>query len=131
MFSTGKVFSSFSTNDIAKAKEFYQDVLGLEVKEIPMGPEGILELHFDGKNNVMIYPKPNHTPATFTVLNLPVDNLEKTVDELTSRGVKFEHYDMGDFKTNEKGILYGHGQGPDIAWFTDPAGNIISVLKGM
>lgn len=96
-----------------------------------MGPEEILELHVAGNNPIMIYPKPNHTAATFTVLNFPTDNLEKTVDELTSKGVKFEQYDMGDFKTDEKGIVRGNGRGPDIAWFTDPAGNIISVLENM
>jgi len=77
----------------------------------------------------MIYPKPNHTPASFTVLNFPVDDLDKTVDELAAKGVKFEQYDMGDMKTDAKGIVRGNGMGPDIAWFTDPAGNIISVLK--
>src|SRR6201996_3922852 len=123
-------FSSFSVNDIDKAKEFYQGILGLNAHQIEMGGEyRMLELDVTGGSKVMIYPKPNHTPATFTVLNFPVDDLEKTVDELISKGVKFEHYDMGDIKTSEKGIVYGNGQGPDIAWFTDPSGNIISVLK--
>lgn len=127
MLNSKEAFSSFSVNDLEKAKDFYQNVLGIEVGKVPMGEEGLLELHIAG-NKIMVYPKPNHTPATFTVLNFPVDDVEKAVDELTSRGVKFEHYDMGDFKTNEKGILYGNGHGPDIAWFTDPAGNIIAVL---
>lgn len=130
MFIDKKAFSSFSVNDIGKAKEFYQDILGLDVHQIEMGGGyGLLELDVSGGTKVMIYPKPNHTPASFTVLNFPVDDIEKTVDELTAKGVRFEQYDMGDIKTNEKGIVYGKGNGPDIAWFTDPAGNIISVLK--
>lgn len=130
MFIDKKAFSSFSVDDIDKAKEFYQDTLGLNAQEIEMG-EGysMLELDVTGGSKVMIYPKPNHTPATFTVLNFLVDDLEKTVDELTAKGVKFEQYDMGDFKTDAKGIVRGNGRGPDIAWFSDPAGNIISVLK--
>lgn len=130
MFKDTQAFSSFSVNDIAKAKDFYQNVLGLEVKDIPMGPEGLLELHIAGSNPVMIYPKPNYIPATYTVLNFPVDDVDKTVDELTAKGVKFEHYDMPGIKTDEKGITRG-GDGPEIAWFTDPAGNILSVLKRM
>lgn len=130
MLNSTKAFSSFSVNDLEKAKEFYQTTLGLNVNQIEMGDGyGLLELDVTGGTKVMIYPKPNHTPATFTVMNFPVDDLEKTVDALTAKGVRFEHYDMGDIKTNEKGIVYGNGQGPDIAWFTDPAGNIISVLK--
>jgi len=130
MFTDKKAFSSFSVNDIDKAKEFYQNRLGLNVNQIEMGGEyRMLELDVTGGSKVMIYPKPNHTPATFTVLNFPVDNLEKTVDELTAKGVKFEHYDMGELKTDTKGIVRGNGKGPDIAWFTDPAGNVISVLK--
>jgi predicted enzyme related to lactoylglutathione lyase len=132
MFNNTKAFSSFSVNDVDAAKAFYQDKLGLGVKVIPMGEDyKLLELHLTGGAKIMVYHKPNHTPATFTVLNFPVDDVEKTVDELTSRGVKFEHYDLGDIKTDEKGIARGNGMGPDIAWFTDPAGNIISVLKDM
>jgi predicted enzyme related to lactoylglutathione lyase len=117
-------FSSFSANDIQKAKEFYGDVLGLNVGE---GMEGILELHLEGAE-VIIYPKPNHEPATFTVLNFKVDDVEKAVDELTAKGVVFEHYDFGDtIKTDEKGIMRGNG--PEIAWFKDPAGNILSVIN--
>jgi len=130
MFTDKKAFSSFSVNDIDKAKEFYQNSLGLNVNQIEMGGEHrMLELDVTGGSKVMIYSKPNHTPATFTVLNFPVDSLEKTVDELTAKGVKFEHYDMGDLKTDAKGIVRGNGKGPDIAWFKDPAGNVISVLK--
>ncbi|MFI5163394.1 MAG: VOC family protein [Sphingobacteriales bacterium] len=131
MINSTKAFSSFSVDNIEKAREFYQNTLGLTVNKVPMGEDGLLEIQIAGGAKVMVYPKPNHVPATFTVLNFPVDDLEKTVDELISKGVKFEHYDMGDFKTNEKGILYGNGHGPDIAWFTDPAGNIISVLKAV
>ena len=126
MFKNTKAFSGFSVNDIEKAKKFYQDVLGLQVEESSMG---LLKLQIDGNNDIVIYPKPNHVPATFTILNFPVDDIEKAVDELTARGVKFEQYDMGQIKTNEKGIVYGNGHGPNIAWFTDPAGNIISVLE--
>jgi predicted enzyme related to lactoylglutathione lyase len=126
MFKNTKAFSGFSVNDIAKAKEFYQNVLGLEVTE----DHGLLTLHIAGGTNIIIYPKPNHTPATFTILNFQVDDVEKTVDELTQRGVPFEHYDMEQLKTDEKGIVRGNG-GPTIAWFTDPAGNIISVLQPM
>lgn len=130
MFIDKKAFSSFSVNDIDKAKEFYQGTLGLNANKVEMGGGySMLELDVTGGTKVMIYPKPNHTPATFTVLNFPVDDLEKTVDELTAKGVKFEQYDMGDMKTDAKGIVRGDGRGPDIAWFADPAGNIISVLS--
>jgi predicted enzyme related to lactoylglutathione lyase len=130
MFTDKKAFSSFSVNDIEKAKEFYQNTLWLNVQQIEMGGGyGLLELDVTGGTKVMIYPKPNHTPASYTVLNFPVDDIEKTVDELIAKGVKFEQYEMGDIKTNEKGIAYSNGNGPDIAWFTDPAGNIISVMK--
>jgi predicted enzyme related to lactoylglutathione lyase len=127
MFKSTKAFSSFSVNDVEAAAKFYQDVLGLEVRRVEMGP-GLLELEIEGGNPIMVYPKPNHTPATFTVLNFPVDDVEKAVDELTKKGVRFEHYDMEQLKTDEKGIARGNG-GPTIAWFTDPAGNILSVLE--
>jgi hypothetical protein len=87
---------------------------------------GLLTLHLAGGNNVLIYPKPNHAPATFTILNFLVDNVDKAVDELAKRGVRFEIYNMPDIKTDEKGIM--RGKGPTIAWFKDPAGNILSVL---
>ena len=125
MFKNTKAISSFSTNDTEKAKEFYGKTLGLEVKE---GQMGMLQIHASNGNEIMVYPKPNHEPASFTVLNFPVDNVEKAVDELTSKGVKFEHYDMGENgKTDAKGIMRGNG--PTIAWFKDPAGNILSVLE--
>ena len=122
MFKDTKAFSGFSVNDLGKAKQFYGEVLGLEVTDDPMG---LLDLHIAGNNNILIYPKPNHQPATYTILNFPVDDVEKAVDELTRRGVQFEHYDMPHIKTDEKGIARGK---PAIAWFKDPAGNILSVL---
>jgi predicted enzyme related to lactoylglutathione lyase len=124
MFRDTKAFSGFSVNDIQKAKDFYGQTLGLEVTEEAMG---ILALHISGGGKIIIYPKPNHTPASFTILNFPVTDVEKAVDELTSRGVQFEQYDFGQMKTDRKGII--RGQGPTIAWFKDPAGNILSVLE--
>ena len=123
MFKDSKAFSGFSVDDLQKAQEFYSQALGLEVSEM----NGLLELHLAGGARVLIYPKPNHTPATFTILNFPVANVERAVDELTTRGVRFEHYDEDDLKTDEKGIA--RGEGPTIAWFRDPAGNILSVLE--
>jgi len=122
-----KTFSGFSVNDLQKAKEFYSKTLGVDVTENEMG---VLDLKLPGGNAAIIYPKPNHEPATFTVLNFVVEDLDKAVDELTAAGVKFEQYDFGEMKTDEKGIVRGNGHGPDIAWFKDPAGNILSVLKG-
>jgi len=127
MLNSDKAFSGFSVNDIAKAKAFYGQTLGLDVND---GPMGNLEVKIGNGGHVLIYPKPNHTPATFTILNFPVDNIDNAVDELTKAGVKFEHYNMPDLKTDEKGIARGGGdRGPSIAWFTDPAGNILSVLE--
>lgn len=122
MLKTNQAFSGFSTDDIGKAKEFYGRTLGLEVTE----DHGILNLHIGGAK-VLIYPKANHSPATFTVLNFPVDDVDRTVDELGKRGVRFEIYDDPSFKTDAKGISRDNG-GPTIAWFKDPAGNILSVL---
>lgn len=124
MFKNTKAFSGFSVNDVQKAKQFYSQILGLEVME----SHGMLTLHIAGGTEILIYPKANHTPATFTILNFPVDNVEKAVDELTKRDVRFEHYKDPDLKTDEKGIHRG-GAGPNIAWFKDPAGNILSVLE--
>ena len=123
MFKHTKAFSGFSVNDIQKAKEFYGEKLGIEVTEEMMGH---LKLHIEGGNKIIIYPKPNHEPATFTILNFPVDDVEKTVDELIAKGIVFEQYDFGQIKTDSKGIM--RGVGPTIAWFKDPAGNILSVL---
>ena len=123
MLGDSKAFSGFSTNDIEKAKEFYGRTLGLKVSE----SNGLLTLHLAGGNHVLIYPKPNHTPASFTVLNFPVDDMDQAVDELAKRGVRFEIYDLPDIKTDKKGIMRGNG--PTIAWFKDPAGNILSVIE--
>src|SRR6266849_9331550 len=122
MLKDSKAFSGFSVDDIRKAKEFYGQTLGLKVSE----SHGLLTLHLAGGNNVLIYPKPNHAPATFTILNFPVGNVDKAVDELAKRGVRFEIYNTPDIKTDEKGIM--SGRGPTVAWFKDPAGNILSVL---
>ena len=125
MFKDTKAFSSFSVDDTEKAREFYGKTLGLAISEGP--EEGVLILHVAGGTNVLIYPKRNHTPATFTILNFPVDEVEGAVAQLKERGVRFEHYDQTDLKTDENGIF--HGPGPVIAWFKDPAGNILSVLE--
>lgn len=125
MFGQTKAFSGFSVDDLQKAKQFYGEVLELEVslpEEMP-----VLHLHIYGGYEVIIYEKPNHEPATFTVLNFPVDNIEQTVKELKSKGVQFESYDMPELKTDDDNIMRGNG--PTIAWFTDPAGNILSVIQ--
>jgi len=122
MFRNTKAFSGFSVNDIQKTKQFYGETLGLEVSET----HGLLNLHLAGGTTVLVYPKPNHLPATFTILNFPVADIEEAVDQLTKKGVRFERYD-GDLKTDDKGIF--RGGGPLIAWFKDPAGNILSVLE--
>jgi len=123
MLKDAKAFSGFSVDDLAAAKEFYGQTLGLELEESGPG----LMLRIAGGNGVLVYPKDDHTPATYTILNFPVDDIERAVDGLTSKGVTFEHYEN---MTDEKGIARGLSQnrGPDIAWFKDPAGNILSVL---
>ena len=123
MLRDSKAFSGFSAGDIPKVKEFYAGTLGLDVSE----SHGLLTLHLAGGKDLLIYPKPNHVPATFTVLNFPVQDVDLAVDELTKRGVRFEMYDLPDLKTDNKGIMRGNG--PTIAWFKDPAGNILSVIK--
>ena len=123
MFKDSKSFSSFSVNDMKKAREFYGEVLGLGVTETQEG----LELHLAGGNTIFLYPKPNHTPASFTVLNFPVNNIEKAVDELVDIGLRLEHYELPDLKTDKRGIAKGPGM--KIAWFKDPAGNILSVIE--
>ena len=122
LFKTAKSFSSFSVNDLQTAKQFYGETLGLDVNETPEG----LELH-TGKNTVFLYPKPNHTPASFTVFNFLVDDIEEAVEELAALGVTLEHYNLPDMKTDNRGIF--RGPGPQIAWFKDPAGNILSVVE--
>ena len=124
MFRESKAFSGFSVDDLAKARDFYGKTLGVDVGD---GPMGSLELHLAGGVNVFVYPKENHEAATYTVLNFPVASVEKAVDQLTARGVKFEQYGLRDMPQDAKGIA--RGQGPAIAWFKDPAGNILSVLE--
>ncbi|WP_295769429.1 VOC family protein [uncultured Mucilaginibacter sp.] len=125
MFKDTKAFSGFSVDDIEKAKHFYTTVLGLDVEELDM--PGTLRLHIAGGGKILIYAKPNHNPATFTILNFPVRNIEAAVVELTAKGVRFKIYDEPNFKTNEKGIFLGGG--PKIAWFKDPAGNFLSIIE--
>ena len=127
MLENSKAFASFSVDDVEKAKKFYSEIIGLKVtQDNEMG--GILTLHIDGGVTVLVYPKPNHTPATFTVLNFPVSNIDQTVAKLKSLGVAFLSYDTKDLKTDENDISRANG-GPNIAWFTDPSGNILSVLE--
>jgi catechol 2,3-dioxygenase-like lactoylglutathione lyase family enzyme len=121
MFRDSHAFSGFSSKDIEKAKEFYAQVLGLEVTE----ENGILTLHLAGGGRVVIYPKEGHEPASFTVLNLPVEDIDQAVDALTEAGILFERYE--GFQQDERGIM--REDGPPIAWFKDPAGNILSVLQ--
>ncbi len=121
MFRDSSAFSGFSVDDIGAARAFYADRLGLEVSE----ENGMLTLHLGGGGRVIIYPRPNHAPATYTVLNFPVDDIDAAVDALTDAGVSLDRYD--GFDQDERGIMRDNG--PAIAWFTDPAGNILSVLQ--
>jgi catechol 2,3-dioxygenase-like lactoylglutathione lyase family enzyme len=122
MLEDAKAFSGFSVDDLDRAKRFYGETLGLSVSENPAG----LELQLGGGGRVLVYPKSNHLPATFTILNFPVEDIDRAVDELTAAGVRVERYD--GIPSDEKGISRG-GDGPNIAWFKDPAGNILSVLE--
>ncbi|MFN2434963.1 MAG: VOC family protein [Nitrososphaeraceae archaeon] len=122
IFKNTKAFSSFSVKDLEGAKKFYGQTLGLEISESEEG----LNLQLKGGNDVFIYPKPDHTPATFTILNFIVDDVERTVDELIKLGIRFQIYNKGRLKTDDKGILHGK---PKIAWFKDPAGNFLSILE--
>jgi predicted enzyme related to lactoylglutathione lyase len=124
MLNESKAFSGFSVNDLSAAKEFYSETLGIEVEQ---GGQG-LRLKIAGANPTFVYSKPDHIPATYTILNFPVDDIDRAVDQLTAAGVKFEHYGK---LTDARGIARGAttGGGPDIAWFKDPAGNILSVLQ--
>lgn len=124
MLRDSEAFSGFSVDSIPAAKTFYGETLGVRVSEA----NEILTLHTGGGNDVFVYPKENHEPATYTVLNFPVEDVDKAVEELTSRGVRFEIYDFPDLKTDDKGIARDP-RGPTIAWFKDPAGNILSVLE--
>jgi catechol 2,3-dioxygenase-like lactoylglutathione lyase family enzyme len=124
MLKYNKAFSSFSTNNLEESEKFYREILGLEVNKNSMG---ILELTIEGNESIIIYPKPNHVPATFTVLSFMVEDIEAAVDDLLAKGVIFEIYG-GDIQTDEKGISRSD-KGPNIAWFKDPAENILSILK--
>jgi catechol 2,3-dioxygenase-like lactoylglutathione lyase family enzyme len=124
MFRDTKAFLGFSVDNVEKAKQFYSQTLGLNVSE----QGGLLHLHLAGSSPVLVYPKPNHEPATFTILNFPVDNIETAMDELAGRGVKFEHYDLPQVKTDAKGVFTVEGALKQ-AWFKDPAGNILSVIQ--
>ncbi len=124
MFKTTKAFSGFSVDDIPRAREFYGETLGLEVSE----ENGMLTLHIAGDRDTLVYPKgDDHTPASFTILNFPVGDIEQAVDALTQRGVEFERYPGAETETDAKGIF--RGGGPLIAWFKDPAGNVLSVMQ--
>lgn len=127
MFRPSTAFSSYSVDDVGKAKDFYANKLGLEVSDDAMGG---LELHV-GEQRVFLYPKDDHEPATFTVLNFPVDDIARVHDELAQRGVSFGYPNSPDLGTDAKGIYWGldRGEGPNIAWFRDPAGNILSVVQ--
>jgi predicted enzyme related to lactoylglutathione lyase len=122
MFRASNAFSGFSVNDVPAAMKFYGDMLGLKVSE----DHGIMTIRLANGGRVIAYPKENHEPASFTILNFPVPDVDKAVDALAAKGVKFERYDTGGIKTDEKGIMRGNG--PTIAWFKDPAGNILSVI---
>ncbi len=124
MFKDTKAFSSFSVNDVPRAKQFYGETLGLSLSE----EMGGLGLHLGGGGEVFVYPSAGSTPASYTVLNFPVEDIDQAVDRLTEAGVRFEQYD-GEFQTDEKGICRG-GPGPTIAWFKDPAGNILYLVEG-
>jgi catechol 2,3-dioxygenase-like lactoylglutathione lyase family enzyme len=121
MFEHTRAYSGFSVDDIQKAKQFYGETLGLRVSE----QNGMLTLHLAGDRDTLVYPKEDHTPATFTILNFPVEDVDRAVEELTARGVRFERYQ--GFDQDEKGVF--RGGGPLIAWFKDPAGNILSVIE--
>ena len=121
MFGGAKAVGSFSVDDLAMAGKFYGETLGLRVSE----EGGALMLHLAGDQPILVYPKPDHTPASFTVLNFPVDDIDQTVDELAARGVPIQRYE--GFETDDKGIYRGEGR--SIAWFSDPAGNVLSVFQ--
>jgi catechol 2,3-dioxygenase-like lactoylglutathione lyase family enzyme len=121
MFANTKAYSGFAVDDLEKAREFYGETLGLKTSE----EHGLMTLHLAGDRPTLVYPKPNHSPADYTILNFPVDDIEETVDALVERGVRFERYD--GMEQDEKGIF--RAAGPPIAWFKDPAGNVLSVLQ--
>ena len=124
MLAQSAAFSGFSVDDVAAARAFYADTLGLDVTE----ENGMLTLHLAGDRPVLVYPKPDHRPATFTILNFPVSDVEAAVAWLSGRGVEFERYEGTEVETDAQGVF--RGGGPLIAWFTDPAGNVLSVIEG-
>jgi catechol 2,3-dioxygenase-like lactoylglutathione lyase family enzyme len=126
MLSESQAFSGFAVDDLARAKTFYGDTLGLDIQPVE-GNDQLAQLNLAGDTTVLVYPKPDHEPATFTILNFPVSDVTRVVRELKARGVPFESYDAPDLKTDEDDIA--RGAGPAIAWFRDPAGNILSVLE--
>jgi len=126
MLDTTEAFSSFSVNDLNEAKEFYGTTIGLPIKKIAMDNYELMEIPL-GNTKVMVYPKKDHTPASFTVLNFPVQDVEKAVEELAKKGIRFEQYNLPGIKTDDKGISRDGGRA--MAWFKDPAGNILSVLQ--
>jgi predicted enzyme related to lactoylglutathione lyase len=121
MFAETKAFSGFAVDDVGSAREFYGETLGIRTSE----ENGLLTLHLAGERDTLVYPKPGHKPADYTILNFPVADIESSVDALAARGVSFERYDGLD--QDGKGIF--RGGGPLIAWFTDPAGNVLSILQ--
>jgi catechol 2,3-dioxygenase-like lactoylglutathione lyase family enzyme len=123
MFRDTRAFSGFSVDDVDKAQRFYGDTLGLETSV----ENGIMTIHLAGGGEVIAYPKDDHEPATFTILNFPVDDIEAAVDALSERGISFERYEQMASDFDERGIF--RGGGPLIAWFKDPAGNVLSVIK--
>jgi catechol 2,3-dioxygenase-like lactoylglutathione lyase family enzyme len=123
MFADVKAFSGFAVDDIEKARKFYGETLGLRISDLP--EQGLISLDLAGDRATLVYPKPDHVPASYTILNFPVDDIDAAVDELSARGVQFERYE--GFEQDEKGVA--RGQGPNIAWFKDPAGNVLSVLE--
>jgi len=127
MFKDSQAFSGFSADDLTKAAQFYGEALGLD-SVLGEGPMAMLTLNLATGGKVLIYPKDNHQAATYTVLNFPVENIDEAVDALVAKGVTFEQYEG---MTDEKGVARGlaRNQGPDIAWFKDPAGNILAVLQ--
>lgn len=126
-FQTTHAFSGFSVDDIDAARSFYGDTLGMDVTVNAMG---FLDISLSDGGSILVYAKPNHTPASFTILNFPVSDVDAAVDELNARGVVTKIYDDSEFDTDEKGILRGGpDRGPDIAWFKDPAGNVLAVLS--
>jgi catechol 2,3-dioxygenase-like lactoylglutathione lyase family enzyme len=121
MFTNTKAFSGFAVDDVDKAREFYSETLGLKVSD----ENGLLTLHIADDRPTLVYPRPNHTPAEYTILNFPVDDIDQAVDDLTARGVQFERYE--GFDQDERGVM--REEGPPIAWFKDPAGNVLSVIQ--